>query len=153
MASKGLTAAAIISFCEGLEDRSAAFYEALAERWPEEKETFQAFAKEDRRNKKQVVRTYQETISDVLEAHYSFAGLDLGEYEIASAPRTDVNFLQDLEQAIALEETACAFYLEVAERSKSLLATIPRAFQRVAQKRRKRQSRLEALLRAAEPGS
>jgi hypothetical protein len=45
-----------------------------------------------------------------------------------------------------MEDRACDFYLEVAERSESLLATIPRAFRRVAKKRNKRKARLERML-------
>ena len=47
--------------------------------------------------------------------------------------------------AIALEETAIAFYQDVAEASESLLATIPRAFKRVARTRRRRKDKLQAL--------
>jgi hypothetical protein len=48
--------------------------------------------------------------------------------------------------AIDLEEKATAFYQEVAERSQSLLATIPAAFKRVAKKRTVRKHQWEALL-------
>jgi hypothetical protein len=48
-------------------------------------------------------------------------------------------------QALALEETAIAFYQAVATSSESLLATIPRAFRRVAKIRRRRREKLETL--------
>ena len=54
-----------------------------------------------------------------------------------------------LEMAVALEENACVFYLDVAQRSESLLAIIPGAFKRVAKKRGKRKAKLESLLDAA----
>ena len=45
MSEAGLTTAAIIRYSESLEDDSSAFYETLAERWPEHKEPFLTFAK------------------------------------------------------------------------------------------------------------
>ena len=153
MESSSLTTAAIISFSERLEDGSSAFYHELAERWPDQEDSFRAFALDGKKNKTQVVRTYQETISDALEASYCFEGLSLGQYEAKFTLAEKASLVECLQQAVTLEETACAFYLDVAERSESLLATIPRAFKRVAKKRNKRKTKLEALLRAAEPGS
>lgn len=150
MEGAGVTTAAIIRFSEHLEDLSSAFYETLAEQWAEHRETFLAFARDGGKNKTQVVRTYQETISDAYEASYSFEGLSLRDYEVDTTPGKDASLVESLERAIALEEMACAFYGDVAERSQALLATIPRAFKRVAQKRSKRRSSLEALLQAAQ---
>jgi rubrerythrin len=141
-----VTASAIISFSEALEDSSSAFYEELAERFAESKETFLAFAKESKKNKTLVVRTYQETITDALEACFSFQGLDLGSYAVATAVAKESGYTEALELAIRIEEQACEFYLDIAERSQSLLATIPGAFRRVAKKRSKRKLRLQLLL-------
>jgi rubrerythrin len=149
MDSVSVTTAAIISFSEKLEEDSSAFYEALAERWPEHQDTFLAFAKEGGKNRTQVVRTYQETISDALEASYSFEGLDLAAYAVETRLGQDATYAEALKMALALEDTACAFYVDVAARSEALLATIPRAFKRVAKKRDKRKSKLEALLENA----
>lgn len=143
------TAAAIISFCEELEDRSSAFYADLAERWAENEETFQTFSKDGGKNKMWVVRTYQETISDALEANFCFEGVALGDYALKTTLAEDASQADALRTAIALEEKACAFYQDVAERSESLLATIPMAFKRVAKKRGKRKAKLESLLDAA----
>jgi hypothetical protein len=143
----GVTTAAIISFSEALEDSSSTFYAGLAERWPEKAETFLTFVQDGEKNKIQIVRTYQETISDALEASYSFEGLSLADYEVETTLPGDASLVEALERAIALEDQACAFYLDVAERSESLLATIPRAFRRVIKKRGKRKDRLEAMLR------
>jgi rubrerythrin len=149
MGQVGLTTAAIISFSESLEDGSSAFYGELAERWPDQQDSFRAFALEGKKNKTLVVRTYQETISDALEASYCFEGLNLGQYETKIRPAETASLVECLEQAVTLEETAYAFYLDVAERSESLLATIPRAFKRVAKKRNKRKTHLEELLSVA----
>jgi len=149
MGSVGLTAAAIISFIEELEDTSSAFYAALAERWPKHQETFLMFARDGEKNKTQVVRTYQETISDAYEATFSFEGLDLGDYEVETTLDEDASLAESLKMALVLEETACAFYLDVAKRAESLLATIPRAFRRVEKKRSKRKLKMETLLEEA----
>ena len=146
MSGTGLTTAAIISFSENLEERSMAFYTGLAERWVQHREVFVAFAKDGKRNRTQVVRTYQETVSDAYETSYSFEGLDLGTYGADTTLGEDASLIECLEQAVALEERASAFYLDAAERSESLLATIPRAFKRVAKKRGSRKRELEALL-------
>jgi hypothetical protein len=153
MESLNVTASAIISFTEKLEDSSSAFYEELADRWAESKETFLAFARESKKNKTHVVRTYQETITDALEACFSFEGLDLRDYEVETALAKDASYAEALGVAVELEERACAFYLDVAERSESLLATIPRAFKRVAKKRGKRKVELQSLCDKAAAGS
>jgi len=54
-----------------------------------------------------------------------------------------------LAAAVELEDTAVAFYFEAAERSESLLATVPAAFRRVAKQRAKRKAKLETLQRAS----
>ena len=149
MENVSLTASAIISFTEELEDESSAFYTALAERWPENKETFQAFSKGGAKHKTWVVRTYQETISDALEASYAFEGMSLADYAVETTLAEDADYADALKMALALEEKACAFYLDVARRSESLLATIPSAFKRVAKKRGKRKPKLKSLLDAA----
>jgi rubrerythrin len=145
MDSLPVTTSAIISFVGQLEDGSSAFYEQMADRWAENKETFLAFAKESRKHKTQVTRTYQETITDALEACFSFEGLDLRDYTVGTALAKGASYADALEMAIELEEKACAFYLDVAERSESLLATIPRAFRRVAKKRDQRKLALQSL--------
>ena len=153
MEELSLTASAIISFVERLEDSSSVFYEGLADRWSENKETFLAFAKEAGKNKTLVVRTYQETITDALEACFSFEGLDLREYTVDTVLAEDASYADALGLAVELEEKASRFYLDVAERSESLLATIPRAFRRVAQKRSQRRLELQSLQDRAMTGS
>jgi rubrerythrin len=141
-----LTTAAIIRFTEELEDRSSAFYEELTERWPEHKEPFQTYSRDSGKNKGWVIRTYQETISDALEANFCFEGLNLDDYVVRTTLAENTSYADALKRAIALEGMTCAFYREVAKRSESLLATIPMAFKRVAKKRGKRKVILESLL-------
>ena len=135
MEESNATASAIISFAEKLEDKSAEFYKKLAERYTENKETFLAFAKESEKNKVQVTRTYQETITDALEACFSFEGLNLSDYIVETKLTEHMNYSDALKMAIELEEKAGRFYSNVAELSKALLATIPRMFRKVAEKR------------------
>ncbi len=153
MSDASVTTAAIIRYSEDLEDSSSSFYLELAERWSQNKASFLAFAKDGEKNKKQVVRTYQETISDAYEASYSFEGLDLKEYAVETELAEDTSLVQALEMAVSLEKTASDFYAEVADRSESLLATIPRAFRRVVKNRSKRKERLERMLQEAEGSS
>ncbi|MBC8235169.1 hypothetical protein H8E77_36960 [bacterium] len=149
MENLNVTASAIISFTEKLEDSSSAFYGDLAERWSENKETFLNFVKESGKNKTSIVRTYRETITDALEAGFSFEGLHLRDYAVETTLSEDANYTDDLGIAVELEEKACKFYLDVAECSKSLLATIPRAFKRVAKRRDARKLELQSMLDAS----
>ena len=141
------TCSAIISFAGKLEDDSSEFYEQLAEKFAEERETFLEFAKECRQNKLLVVRTYQETITDALEA--CFIKIDLHNYVAEATLRGDMRYLDVLKTAIRLEEKASRFYFDAAEQSKSLLATIPRAFRKVAERRNNRKLKLKSLLESS----
>ena len=149
MEEPSATASAIISFAEKLEDATARFYEELAERYDEDKETFLAFAKESRKSKVQLIRTYQETISDALEACFSFKGLNLSDYIVEANLTEGMSHSDGLKMAIELEEKASKFYSEAAECSKSLLATIPRIFRKVARKKSSRKLTLKSLLEKA----
>lgn len=140
------TASAVISFTEKLEDYSSKFYEQLAEIYTENKEIFLAFSKESRKNKVLVIRTYQETITDALEACFAFKGLNLNDYTVETTLTEDTSYSDALKIAVKLEQNASKFYLDIAERSKSLLATIPRAFRKVAERRSNRKLKLKSLL-------
>lgn len=142
--SEEATCSAIITFADKLEDRSSKFYEDLAAKAAEEKEIFVAFAKESMKNKVLVTRTYQETITDALEA--CFIRINLSNYSAKATLTEDMNYIDGLKTAIKLEEEASRFYKDAAERSQSLLATIPRAFKKVAERRGSRKAKLESLL-------
>jgi rubrerythrin len=58
---------------------------------------------------------------------------------------TDVNYSDAVEKAIKMEEKIQKFYLDSAEMSKSLLADIPRLFERIAKGRDKRKLQLEGI--------
>ena len=146
MGEPNVTASAIITFAEKLEDATSEFYRKMAGRYTDNKEKFLGFAKESEKNKVQVIRTYQETISDALEACFSFEGLNLSDYVVETKLTEDMSYIDALKTAIELEEKASRFYSNVAELSKSLLATIPRILRKVAQKRNSRKLTLRSLL-------
>jgi len=145
MGEPNITASAIINFAESLEDKSSKFYSALAENFDEQKETFLAFAKESEKNKTLIVRTYRETISDALEACF-IRDLNINNYIAEAALAEGMSYPDALKMAIQLEEKASKFYSDAAERSESLLATIPLIFRRVAKRRNDRKLRLKSLL-------
>lgn len=146
MENSTLTTSAIMSFAEKLEDDSSAFYEKLAERFEAGRDAFLGFAKESQKNKVHLVRTYQETISDALEATFSFEGLELSDYDFGAALAKGTGFKEALKAALEIEKEASRQYAQIAEQAQSLLATIPRAFSRVAKKRRARQEVLQTML-------
>ena len=149
MENSTLTASAIMSFSEKLEEDSSAFYEKLAKRFDEGKEVFLGFAQNGRKNKTHLVRTYQETISDALEATFSFEGLILTDYDFESALAKATGFREALAVSLEIEDKASKLYSQIAEQAQSLLATIPGAFSRVAKKRRAQKEILQRMLDGA----
>ena len=146
MENTTLTASAIMSFSERLEDDSVAFYEKLAKRFDAGKEMFLRFGENSRKNKTLLVRTYQETISDALEASFSFKDLELTDFEFENMLEKDMSFKEALEMALEIEEKASMLYSQIAEQAKSLLATLPRAFSSVERRRRARKNILQSML-------
>lgn len=149
MGKSTLTASAIMSFAEKLEDDSSAFYEKMARRFDEGKEVFLGFAKDSNKNKTHLVRTYQETISDALEATFSFEGVKLDDYDFESALAQDSSFKEAIKMALDIEESVSKLYSQIAAQAQSLLATIPGAFSRVAKKRSARKELLQTMLNKA----
>jgi rubrerythrin len=149
MENSTLTASAIMSFAEKLEDDSAVFYEKLAARFDEGRAIFLGFVEESKKNKTHLIRTYQETISDALEATFSFEGLELTGFDFEAGLAGDMGFKEALAVALEIEDGVSELYVQIAEQAQSLLATIPRAFSRVAKKRRARKESLQSMLDGA----
>jgi len=147
MEESGITCAAIISSTQKIERETAKFYEHLAERYTDDKADFLSFSKESKKNEVLITRTYQETISDALEACF-IEGLNLNNIVLARTLSRDVDFATALRMAIRLEDEATKFYSEIAERTRSLLATIPMVFKKVAKNRKNRKLKLESILRS-----
>ena len=145
MADRQITASAVISFSEGLEDSASAFYEALSAMFPAHGDVFLGFVDESRKNKVLLTRTYRETVSDALETGFAFEGLRLDPRLVAPALSGGTGLAEALQAAVDMEEGATRFYQEVAELSRSLLATIPRAFRRAARWRDQRRGVLQSI--------
>ena len=138
------TASQVISLARKLEEDGAAFYETLAQRYPQHKETLLTFARENKKNISQVERAYYDVISDALEGCFAFE-LDPKEYETDTKLTDKSSLIQALQKALDMEERTAAFYTKAAEQSKSLLADVPRVFLATAKKRVKRLEELRAL--------
>jgi len=145
VAQLGATASAIMTFTEKLEDYSATLYQEFGERYPESRDLFFSFAEESKKNKTLIVRTYQETITDALEACFCFRGMNLAKYSLNASPSKHAKYVDALKSALQLEEKATEFYCEVARLSENLLATIPRVFKKTAERRKIRQQVLRSL--------
>jgi rubrerythrin len=139
------TASAVISFARGLEEDGIRLYEGLAQQYPQDKETWLALVKENKKNIAQVERAYYEVITDALEGCFSFE-MSTDEYTFKSELEEGASYADALNQALAMENRIIEFYSEAAKQSKSLLADVPRAFTMVAKRRGDRCSMLTSLL-------
>jgi rubrerythrin len=140
------TASETVSFARELETESAKFYENLAQKYAQGKEIFLSFAKENNKNIVQTERAYFGVISDALEGCFSFKGIDTDNYSIETTLSEGRSYADALNMAVALEEKIVKFYLDAAEVSKSLMADVPQAFERIAKKRNERILKLKSLL-------
>ena len=139
------TTSAVISFSKELEDNSVKYYENLIQKYPQNKEIFLSFIKENKKNVVSVQRVYQEVISDAIEGCFSFEDLDTDAYTFDTELPKDLSYSDVLEKAIKIEERIQKYYSDSAEMSKSLMADIPRVFERIAKKRDKRKMELESI--------
>ena len=141
------TASSAISFSGKLEDDSVKLYETLTQKYPEGNEVFLSLIRENRRNKTSVERAYYSVISDALEGCFSFEGIETDDFLIATGLARDASYYDALNMAIAMEEKITKFYWAAAEVSRSLMADVPRAFEKIAKKRTERIDKLRSLLR------
>lgn len=139
------TASAVISFAKELEENSIEYYENLIQKYTQDKEPFLAFIKENKKNIVSVQRVYYEGITDAIESCFSFEGLNTDNYSFNIKLLKDASYSDVLKKAIKIEEKIQKYYLDSAEASKSLMADIPRVFERVAKKRDKRKIELKSL--------
>jgi hypothetical protein len=134
-------------FLDELEAGGETFYRALAAHWPGQAAAFERCAAICAKNRVQILRAYQETVTDALETGYAFEGLDLSRYGPAPA-REPADLAEAIAAGIAREESAAACHEDVAARSARLLATIPRVLQRAAEGHRRNAAFLRALMGA-----
>lgn len=138
------TSSATISFAKKLEEKAANFYQEIARRYAEGKESFSLFATENKKNGLQIERAYYEVITDALEGCFAFE-IDSGKYEIETLLEDKASYADALAKAIKIEEKIKMFYEDAAEQSKSLMADVPRVFVRIAKKRGERIAKLKTL--------
>jgi len=138
------TSSATISFAKKLEEEAANFYQELAQKYAEGKDSFLFFATENRKNGVQIQRAYYSTITDAIEGCFVFE-IDSREYEIETSREDEASYADALAKTIEIEEKMERFYEDAAEQSKSLMADISRTFVRIAKKRGERIAKLKAL--------
>ena len=132
------TMAAVMTFVSKLENDAAAFYEAQADVYPELKDDFLAWSKENRKFEKQVKQTYFGVITDTLESNFSFEGLDTEDYDLSTSLEEGADVSATRQKALRLEETIRDFYMRSAQSCEGLMADIPRLFKKIAKKREDR---------------
>ena len=140
------TAAAVIRFAQEVEEKSAKFYGNCASNFKEGEETFLAFVGENKKNVILVKRAYYGVISDALEACFSFKGLTVDEYLFDAECDEKAGLPEIIKMSLEIEDKIQRFYRRAGELSESLLADVPRALKKVAEKRNERKRTLEALL-------
>jgi len=140
------TAAAVIRFAEEVEEKSAKFYSDCAKKYTEGEEEFLSFVTENKKNVSLVKRTYYGVISDALEACFSFEGLTVDEYLFDTEFDEKTGLTEILKMSLEIEGKIQKFYQRAGELSESLLADVPRALKKVAEKRSERKHKLELLL-------
>jgi rubrerythrin len=140
------TAAAVIKFAQEVEEKSAKFYDECAKIYKEGEEEFLSFVGENKKNVSLVKRAYYGVISDALEACFSFKGLKVDEYLFDTEFDESAHLSEILKMSMEMEDKIQRFYQRAGELSESLLADVPRALKKVAEKRNERKQKLKSLL-------
>ena len=134
----------IIGFAAELEGADQAFYEAAATNraCAQIKDLLEAFAKDERKNEKNMLRARREHVTEmVLEPITDFTS----EPFVSDRQVTpEMNLEQILARALELEERAQRFYHQASEKTKGL-AEISRVLAKTGEKRAAHRARLEAL--------
>jgi len=124
------TASQVVRFAKEMEDKIEVFYKNLAEKYKEQSEIFSSFAKESRKNKTVIQRTYQGVVSDALETGYSFDEFVVDDY-IPDVRVPEKASLSDVaKRAFQVEERMQNFYQVAAKMSVGLLADVAQTFER-----------------------
>ena len=140
------TAAAVIKFAQEVEEKSAQFYDECARKYKEGEEEFRSFVGENKKNVSFVKRAYYGVISDALEACFSFKGLRVDDYLFEAELGERATLSEILKMSMEMEDKIQRFYQRAGELSESLLADVPRALKKVAEKRNERKQKLKSLL-------
>jgi rubrerythrin len=138
------TASETLSFIRELEEKAALFYEDLAKRFPDKKEDFLAFSKENRKFNKQIQMAYQSVITDAIEGCYAF-DLETDDYTFDTDLPAGATLSEAVGKSLVIEEKILRCYGMGAEQSGSLLADVPRNFKMVIKKRNSRIEKLQSM--------
>ena len=131
------TTSETISFIRTFENSIADFYEDLAERFPDHRDTLSSLAAETRKHVVLLERAYYSEISDALEGGYAF-DMDPDAYRFNTTLAMDVTLAEAVAQVRALEETSIDFYTLAAEQSGSLMADVPQTMKQIVKKKLRR---------------
>jgi len=144
------TAASVITYVSKIELDSAKLYEQWAEHHEKLKNTFEAFAKVNKKNEQRVKRAYYSVVSDALETGFCFkdlrADIVIPEFSEGASDSEVLNL------AVRLESEILSFYAKAAESSRALLADVPRQMDKVSQERVKRVEQLQVLSASSRDG-
>jgi len=143
------TTSEIVSFAKCLEETTAALYLNLAQRGPEWHDIFLALHEQNVEHVRRIQRTYQNVISDALEAGFAFR-IEHGDFSIDASEEGIVDLEEGLRRALSIERNIGRFYRLAAEQSRVLMADIPRAFDWLANERDRR---VDMLGGVDDPGS
>ena len=145
------TASSLITFNDKLEDQAVKFYEELArnEKYAEGRETFLAFARENKKHKAAVTMAYRYVITDAIEACFLLKDLNEGDYEVNTELTAGMSYSDILKMAIEVEKKTQKYCTDAGETSRGLLHDISDAFLRMAKRKAKRELILKSLLEKA----
>ena len=136
------TSSAVIAFAGRLEEQSAVFYDHLAAAYPARAAWFLDRARENRKNKARIERSYYGVITDAIEGSFTF---DLAVDDYTLDPGLPADYREALAKAAGMEDRIIRFYREAARQSRALLADIPGVLGLIAKKREARVAELASL--------
>jgi rubrerythrin len=137
------TAASVITYVSKIELDSAKLYEQWGKLHEKLRDSFEAFAKANKKNEQRVKRAYYSVVSDALETNFCFKDLraDIVMPEFSKGASVS----EVLNLAVTLEKEIRNFYVKAANSSRALLPDVPRQMDKVSQERTKRVEQLQAM--------
>ena len=145
------TASETVSFVKELEEKSAKFYEDLAQRYSKDEDVFLSYANENNKYFTQIQRAYYSVITDAIEGGYAF-DLEADDHTLDTELPEEASYSAAVDKAVEIEEKMIRIYTVAAEQSMSLMADVPRNFKIVAKKRRSRIPKLRSLIEEIQKG-
>jgi hypothetical protein len=137
------TASEVIGLLRRLEEETAYFYDRLSGRG-RDTETWLGFAKDNRKNVKDVERAYYNVISDALDGTFAFDIEDIG-FDLNLGLPESAPYALAVGKASVAEKKIADLYSLATRQSQSLLPDVSRAMKAVGQKRQTRMEKIESL--------